>query len=117
MEGGFQLWLGRFGIFCWRKIDSYSRLITARRNPCLVLLTGSALAQRPDVGLEAVALWTLASTLFLVLRLSMAGYTRIASGPLNSWLTQVGEQSADRSLAVRWFTRAKAHDAAGPRRK
>lgn len=117
VEGGFQLWLGRFGIFCWRKIDSYSRLITARRNPCLVLLTGSALAQRPDVGLEAVALWTLASTLFLVLRLSMAGYTRIASGPLNSWLTQVGEQSADRSLAVRWFTRAKAHDAAGPRRK
>jgi len=39
VEGAFQRWLGNFGIFCWRPIDSYFRLITARRNPNLILLT------------------------------------------------------------------------------
>jgi len=104
-EGGFQLWLGSFGIFCWRKVDSYSRLITARRNPCLILLTAGNLAARPDLGLEAVALWTLASSLFLLVRLAMAGYTHAAAGPLSSWLTAAGQDPRDRSLAVRWFAR------------
>jgi phosphatidylglycerophosphate synthase len=103
VEGAFQLWLGRFGIFCWRRIDSFSRLITARRNPCLILLSLGAIAGRPDLGLEAVALWTGVSTLFLLLRLGQAGLSRLASGPLTSWLAEIRRDPPDRSLAVRWF--------------
>ncbi len=114
VEGAFQLWLGSFGIFCWRKIDSYSRLITARRNPCLLLLTVGSLVGRPDLGLEAVALWTLLSSLFLVLRLAMAGYTHAVSGPLRSWLTEAGKDPGDRSLAVRWFARGNRIVTPGP---
>jgi phosphatidylglycerophosphate synthase len=103
VEGAFQIWLGRFGIFCWRRIDSFSRLITARRNPCLLLLSLGAIAGRPDLGLEAVALWTGVSTLFLLLRLGQAGFTRLVSGPLTSWLAEIRRDPPDRSLAVRWF--------------
>jgi len=105
VEGAFQLWLGRFGIFSWRKIDSYFRLITARRNPCLILLTLGSVASRPDLGLEAVALWTLVSSLFLSVRMAMASYRRLAAGPLTSWLAEIEQDSSDRSLAVRWFAR------------
>ena len=48
----------RFEMFGWRRLDAASRLVTARRNPNLVLLSIAALAGRPDVGLLAVALWT-----------------------------------------------------------
>lgn len=102
-EGAFQLWLGRFGIFCWRKLDSYSRLVTARRNPSLILLTLGAFAGRPDLGLEAVTLWTLLSSAFLLARLAMAYRERVSGGPLVSWLEGAGKDSTDRSLAVRWF--------------
>jgi len=107
-EGAFLLWLGRFGIFSWRRIDSYSRLITARRNPCMILLTLGTVTSRPDLGLEAVTLWTLLSSLFLVLRLAMAWYRRISSGPLTSWLAEIERNPSDRSLAVRWFARGRA---------
>lgn len=114
-EGAFKQWLGRFGIFCWRKVDSYSRLVTARRNPSLILLTLGALAGRPDLGLEAVALWTLVSTLFLLLRLAMAAGTRLSTGPLTSWLEEAGRDPSDRSLAVRWFARGAARSAVARR--
>ena len=114
-EGAFKHWLGRFGIFCWRKVDSYSRLVTARRNPSLILLTLGALAGRPDLGLEAVALWTLVSTLFLLLRLAMAAGTRLSTGPLTSWLEEAGRDPSDRSLAVRWFAGGTARSAAARR--
>jgi phosphatidylglycerophosphate synthase len=104
-EGGFELWLGRFGIFCWRPMDSFSRLVTARRNPCLLLLTAGALIGRPDVGLEAVAVWTLLSTLFLLVRLAMATFQRLQSGPLTSWLAEVDRGVAKPSLAERCFSR------------
>ena len=106
-EGAFLLWLGRFGIFSWRKVDSYSRLITARRNPCLILLTLGTIASRPDLGLEAVALWTLVSTLFLLVRLAMASVRRLTGGPLRSWLADLEQDASDRSLAVRWFARGR----------
>ncbi|NKB81561.1 MAG: CDP-alcohol phosphatidyltransferase [Nitrospirales bacterium] len=105
VEGAFQLWLGMFGIFCWRRFDSFSRLITARRNPNLIFLTMSVLVGRPDLGLVAVAGWTLLSTMLLFVRLVMASYVRMRSGPLQSWLREVDRAANDTSLAVRWFTR------------
>ncbi len=52
VEGAFLAWLGKFGIFCWRPIDSYFRLITARRNPCLILLTAGTLIGQPGLGID-----------------------------------------------------------------
>ena len=42
-------------IHVWRPVDSQFRLITARRNPNMVILFGSLLFGRPDVGLQLVA--------------------------------------------------------------
>ncbi len=97
IEGVFLAWLGPFGIFCWRPIDSYFRLITARRNPNLILLTMSLVAGRADLGLVAVALWTIVSSLLLFLRLLLALRERIVSGPLRSWLADLdGERGKAR---------------------
>jgi phosphatidylglycerophosphate synthase len=105
VEGTFQLCLGRFGIFCWRPLDSYFRLITARRNPNMIILSLSALGGRPDLGLLAVALWTVLTTLFLLFRLALAGYVHFHRGPLISWLKDVNQPQYSGSLAVRLFTR------------
>jgi len=101
----FQQCLGRFGIFCWRPIDSYFRLITARRNPNMILLTGCYFVGRPDFGLLAVAFWTVWTSFFLLLRLAWAGYVRIIQGPLRSWFMDVNPSLHDKSLAIRLFTR------------
>ena len=71
------------------------RLVTARRNPCLVLLTLGALMGRPDWGLEWVAIWTLLSTLFLLLRLGQGAYQRLRFGPLISWLSEIDPNASN----------------------
>ncbi len=104
VEGSFQLLLGRFSIFCWRPVDSWFRLITARRNPCLILLTASVLAGRPELGLLAVTGWTVASTLFLLGRLALAGRERLRRGePLQSWLAEADEPPYAGTRAARIF--------------
>ncbi len=104
VEGIFSQWIGKFGIYSWRPIDSFNRLITARRNPCLIILTVGLVFSRPDLALEAVAVWTVVSTLFLLFRLGMAVFTRFTSGPMRSWLTEIDPAGTDRSLASRWFS-------------
>jgi len=106
-EGVFLAWLGKFGIFCWRPLDSYFRLITARRNPNMIFLTLGLLMGRPDLGLLAVVLWTIATTLFLLVRLAQAGYVNSRRGPLRSWLKDVNQPPYKGSLAVRLFTHNK----------
>ena len=105
VEGVFLAWLGKFGIFCWRPIDSYFRLITARRNPCMVLLTVGLVLGRPDWGLFAVTLWTAATSVFLLIRLLMALNERLANGAVNSWFVGIESTGRQQSLAVRLFTR------------
>lgn len=103
-EGGFKLALGDFGLFCWRPVDSYFRLITGRRNPNMILLTGGTLLGRPDLGLLAVASWTVLSSLILLSRLIMGGYVRLTKGPLRSWLVDAANGGMN-TLAVRIFTK------------
>lgn len=102
VEGIFRKWLGGFVIFCWRPFDSYFRLVTARRNPNLILLTMSLVFRRPDLGLVAVAGWTALSTLLLLVRLGIAVYARM-HGPLRSWLADDTGRAGNGSLAVRLF--------------
>ena len=104
VEGGFLAWLGKFGIFTWQPIDSYFRLVTARRNPCLILLTVGTLAGRPDWGLIAVAVWTLLTSIFLLVRFLMALLARHSTGSVQSWLANMDLAKQEHPLAVRLFT-------------
>jgi hypothetical protein len=70
----------------WQRIDSRFRLITARRNPNMVILVGALLFARPDVGLELVALWTLLSLIFHAVRLAQAKSRAERGIPIKSWL-------------------------------
>jgi phosphatidylglycerophosphate synthase len=103
-EGFFKRYLEPSGIFCWRPLDSYFRLITGRRNPNLILLTLGLLAGRPDLGLLAVALWTVASSVFLVVRLLMGFCKRQSSGPLRSWFLEIDPDAQNPTLAQRCFS-------------
>jgi phosphatidylglycerophosphate synthase len=73
-------------IHVWRPIDSKFRLITARRNPNMVILVASLLFQRPDIGLELVAWWTLASLIFHAVRLAQANERAARGEKIVSWL-------------------------------
>jgi len=105
-EGLFQLWLGKFGLFCWRPFDSFNRLITARRNPSLILLSGSLCFGRPDLGLLAVVAWTVFSTFIIFIRLlSALVVKRISGQPIRPWLADIGTVIDSNSLAARTFTK------------
>jgi phosphatidylglycerophosphate synthase len=82
------IFLYRFGmdIHVWRQIDSRFRLITARRNPNMVILVASLLVGRPDLGIELVALWTLVSLIFHAVRLAQANARHDRGQPVVSWL-------------------------------
>lgn len=105
-EGVFQFWLAHFDIFIWHKWDSFNRLITARRNPNLLLLTYGWLTGQPDFGLLLVVAWHLISTGILVWRLMTGWKTKQKEGSLKSWLQDV-DPVRDREIwAVKIFTRA-----------
>ena len=82
------IFVRRFGmhIHVWRQVDSRFRLITARRNPNMVILVASLLVGRPDLGIELVALWTLVSLIFHAVRLAQANAGRDRGQPVISWL-------------------------------
>jgi len=94
--------LGHCGIFAWRPFDAYFRLITARRNPCLILLTVLLAVGEPDVAFVGVVVWTLSSTAILALRLLYASAVRWRSGPLESWLKDPERARRDHPRA--WHT-------------
>ena len=73
-------------IHVWRPIDSKFRLITARRNPNMIILLISLLFRRPDMGLEVVALWTMLSLIFHAVRLAQANARAERGRKLISWL-------------------------------
>ena len=105
-EGLFQLLIGKWGLFCWRPFDSFNRLITARRNPCMLLLSGSLLLGQAGTGLLLVLAWTLVSTLVIVLRFSYALVLhKLSSRPVKPWLAEIGKEIDRDSLAARIFTR------------
>ncbi len=83
-EGAFIAWF-RMDMHTWQRFDSLFRLITARRNPNLLILTVAAAAGRPDTGIVAVAIWTMLSLGVHTLRLAQAALQR-RHGALRSWL-------------------------------
>ncbi len=93
LEGAFMLACG-FETHSWRPLDSRFRLITARRNPNLILLSAGTLAGRPDLAFFAVAIWTLVSLGFHVVRLLHALALRAAGRELRPWEDEAEESAA-----------------------
>jgi phosphatidylglycerophosphate synthase len=85
IEGAF---IARFKIHIhvWRPFDSWFRLITARRNPNMVILAAFLAAGRPDWGLIAVAGWTVVSLLVHGVQLVQALAARAKGQAVKSWL-------------------------------
>ena len=87
IEGRFMHRFGKMHIHVWRPIDSNFRLITARRNPNMVILVVALLFGRPDLGIKLVALWTLVSLIFHAIRLAQATAANDRGEPIVSWLS------------------------------
>ena len=83
------IFMRRYGmhIHVWQRIDSQFRLITARRNPNMVILFVALLFGRPDIGIELVALWTLLSLVFHAVRLAQATAAADRGVKITSWLS------------------------------
>ncbi len=89
LEGVFK-WTFKIQTHVWRRVDYFFRTITARRNPNLAILMVSAILGRPDLGFVAVAVWTVLSTVFHVVRIGQAAYVRARGGQITSWLSEPG---------------------------
>jgi len=93
IESTFKHAVGGGSLFTWRPFDSYFRLVMARRNPNLILLTVFFLAGAPRAGLVAVAVWTVVSTIVLAVRLLQGVYARSRHGTLRPWIEELGVES------------------------
>jgi phosphatidylglycerophosphate synthase len=83
----------KMDIHVWRRFDSQFRLITARRNPNMVILFVALLFGRPDIGLIALAWWTIISLIVHAVRLAQA-YGQARSGrPIVSWMDEAEGQA------------------------
>lgn len=87
IEGLFMRRYGGMHIHVWERIDSQFRLITARRNPNMVILVVALLFQRPDIGLELVAAWTIFSLIFHAVRLAQAREREARGASIKTWLS------------------------------
>ena len=94
LQEGFFLWRYGLEIHAWRPLDSVFRLFTARRNPNLAILTAATIADRPDLGLQGVAAWTVLSLAFHFWRIWQAEQRRRAGESVRSWLAEAPAASA-----------------------
>ncbi len=90
IEEGIFLWAFKFEMFTWRPIDALSRLVTARRNPNLIILSIFTLLGRPDIGLAAVAVWTVLCIGFHAVRIMQAFAERWRGRAVASYLAGSG---------------------------
>ncbi len=102
LEAAFHT-LGHCSMFAWRPFDAYFRLVTARRNPCLIILTIATFAGRPDLGYAGVAAWTVLSSAIMALRLVYAAALRLRGAPLQSWLIDPRQAAAEHPRAFTTF--------------
>jgi hypothetical protein len=75
-------------IHVWERFDSWFRLITARRNPNMVILFFATLFGQPHIGIILVAWWTILSCLVHAARLAQAEIARARGQAITSWLEE-----------------------------
>lgn len=85
LQEGWFLARHRLEIHIWRRFDSRFRLVTARRNPNLAILTVACLLGHPGQGMVAVAIWTLMSFVVHAAQILQAEAAR-RRGPIVSWM-------------------------------
>jgi phosphatidylglycerophosphate synthase len=101
--------LGELSLFAWRPFDAYFRLVTGRRNPCLILLTVATLVGAPDWGFYAVVVWTVASTAVLFVRYLQGLAVRQHSGqPLEPWMADPERAAREYPRAFRTFATTRS---------
>lgn len=83
-EAAFILLFG-MQMHVWRRFDSRFRLVVARRNPILIILSLAAIFGEPGWGMVAVAAWTLISVLVHLVQIGQAVMAK-RSAPLVSWM-------------------------------
>lgn len=88
VEGIFMRRFGGMHIHVWEQFDSRFRLITARRNPNMVILLVSLVFARPDIGIVAVGIWTAVSCLVHLVRLFQALALARKGAAIRSWLAE-----------------------------
>ncbi len=76
----------KMDIHVWRKFDSNFRLVTARRNPNMIILLASLIAGYPWIGIQLVALWTIVSLIVHAVQLAQANDRARRGRPVVSWL-------------------------------
>jgi len=103
IEGVFPF-LGGPSVFTWRPFDAWFRLVVARRNPCMIILTLGALIGRPDWGYIGVAGWLSMSTVILLVRSLQGLFARITRGPLTSWLSEDGVANGPHAKSFKVFS-------------
>ena len=83
-----QAFISTFGfkVHMWRQFDSTFRLIAARRNPNLIILTLAALAGFPAAGYLMLAAWIIISFDVHVVRYIQAFVLRKNGTAIDSWL-------------------------------
>ena len=86
VEEGIFLALFKVEMHAWRPFDSFFRLITARRNPNLIMLTLAIFVGRPDIGFLAVAVWTAICLAVHAVQILQALAT--PKGAVVSWLSR-----------------------------
>ncbi len=85
VEEGMFISMFKMDMHVWQRFDSRFRLVTARRNPNLAILTVATLIGRPDWGIAAVAIWVAVCLVVHAVRIAQAAAAR-RHGPLKSWL-------------------------------
>jgi len=73
-------------IHVWRKIDSYFRLISSRRNPNMIVLTLSLFMGEPEAGFVIIVAWSVITFLIHCVQILQAEWYRFRTGSLQSWL-------------------------------
>lgn len=84
LEGVFLLFFKQ-ELFTWRRFDAFFRTIIARRNPNLILLSVATGFARPDLGLLAVAAWTVVGNVVPIIRIAQAFVERNRGVEIRSW--------------------------------
>ena len=102
IEGVFPF-LGGPNVWTWKPFDAWFRLIVSRRNPCLIILTASALIGRPDWGFIGVVGWLVICLVILLVRLLQGVYVRATRGPLTSWLSDDNVASGPHAASFKVF--------------
>ncbi|WP_337997454.1 CDP-alcohol phosphatidyltransferase family protein [Oleispirillum naphthae] len=85
-EGAFKRLFGMH-IHVWRRFDSLFRLVVARRNPILLILSVSAILGAPGWGMAATAAWTVISVAVHATQMSQALIARRVR-PIVSWMAE-----------------------------